>query len=55
MDKTWLQVEIDESIDLLRKRLEKLNDTDPNRIDCDEVHEMHEIYKTLHVIKMLKA
>ena len=55
MDKSWLEVEMGESVDLLRKRLEEINNISADRLDENDIHEMHEIYKTLHMIKMLKA
>ena len=38
MDKTWLEVEIGESIDLLRDRLEIIDDMDADDMDCDNAY-----------------
>lgn len=53
-DRTWIEVEMDETTSLLRKRLEELNNTDISRLDCDDIHEIHEIYKVFHTISMLR-
>lgn len=54
MDKTWLQVEMEESIALLRKRLEHLNALDPDEVDADTVCELESIYKTISMIRCIK-
>lgn len=51
--KSWLEVEIDESKTLLRKRLEELNNTVPSDVDADVVCEIEKIYKALWYIKQL--
>ena len=53
-DKTWLEVEMDESVVLLRKRLEELNNTDPDDVDCDVVCEIEKIYKALWYIRQCR-
>ena len=45
---SWIEVEMRESIDLLRKRLEHINATEPDEVDCDTVHEIREIYQAIH-------
>lgn len=52
--KTWLQVEMEETVALLRKRLEHLNGLDPDEVDEDAVCEIHRIYETLHIIKCME-
>ena len=51
--KSWLEVEMDESKTLLRKRLEDLNNTSHEDVDADVVCEIEKIYKTLWYIKQL--
>ena len=51
MDKTWLQVEMEETKRLFRKKLEELNDTEPDHLDCEDVRMMKEIYTTLKMLK----
>ena len=53
-NKTWLQVEMEETVALLRKRLEKLNGLDPDGVDEDAVCEIHKIYETLHLIHCME-
>ena len=52
---SWIEVEMRESIDLLRKRLEYLNGLDPDEVDEDTVCEIHRIYETLHIIKDMET
>ncbi len=54
MDKSWLEVEMDESVTLLRKRLEEINDYDVDEVDSDVVYEMEKIYRTLNHIMTIK-
>lgn len=49
-DKTWLEVEMEESISLLRKKLDEINDTNVEDLDSDDLHDMHRIYQTLDCI-----
>lgn len=56
MDKSWLEVEMEESITLLRKRLEEINDYEVEEVDLDVVCEMEKIYRTLnHIITIKKV
>lgn len=54
MDKSWLEVEMEESVTLLRKRLEELNDYEVEEVDIDVVCEMEKIYRTLNHIMTIK-
>ncbi len=54
MDKSWLEVEMDESVTLLRKRLEEINDYEVEEVDIDVVCEMEKIYRTLNHIMTIK-
>lgn len=51
--KSWLEVEMDESKTLLRKRLETLNNTHQEDVDTEVVCEIEKIYKALWYIKQL--
>ena len=53
--KSWLDVEMDESKTLLRKRLEDLNNTPHDEVDADTVCEIEKIYKALWYIKQLST
>nr|DAF30674.1 MAG TPA: Nonstructural protein 4 tetramer NSP4 Rotavirus Coiled-coil.6A [Caudoviricetes sp.] len=53
-EKTWMEVEMDETVTLLRKRLEELNNTPPDEVDCDVVHELKDIYKALYYLFSVK-
>lgn len=53
--KSWLEVEMDESIYLIRKKLEELNSVDPDHIDNDDILMMKNLYKTMYYIKSIKA
>lgn len=53
-DKSWLMVEMEESITLLRKRLEELNNLRVEEVDEDVVCEIEKIYKTIYYIMSIK-
>lgn len=50
MDKSWIEVEREETVDLFRKKLEALNNLNCDDLDCDDVEMMYKIYKTMWVI-----
>lgn len=52
--KSWLEVEMEESQTLLRKRLEELNNTHAEDVDEDTVCELEKIYKALYYIHCLQ-
>ena len=51
--KSWMEVEMNETICLLRKKLEHLNNTDVEDLDYEEIKELHYIYETLHTIMLI--
>lgn len=51
--KTWLEVEIEESEALLRKRLEELNNLDADEVDENVSYEIKNIYKALWYMHQL--
>lgn len=54
-EKSWLEVEMEESMVLLRKMLEELNNTDPTYMSEEDIHCLKNIYKTIYYIKSVKA
>ena len=52
--KSWLEVEIDESVTLLRQKLEEMNKMDTEDLCSEELHDMKNIYKTLFYIFSIK-
>ena len=54
MDKTWLEVEMDESVTLVRKKLEQLNNTEEDDVDEDILHQHDTCYDTLMKAVCLK-
>lgn len=50
MEKSWLEVEMDETMDLLRKRLEAVNNKHSDDLDDDDISELERIYHTMHHI-----
>lgn len=52
--KSWLEVEMDESVTLLRKKLEEMNNLDPEHLDSNDICDIKNIYKTLYYIKCVK-
>lgn len=53
-EKSWLEVEMEESVTLLRKRLEEINNTHPDEVDEETVREVKDIYKSLYYIFSIK-
>lgn len=53
MNKSWMEVEMNETICLLRKKLEHLNDKDVEDLDYEEIKEIRNIYETLHTIMLI--
>lgn len=53
MNKSWMEVEMNETICLLRKKLEHLNDKDVEDLDYEEIKEIRNIYETLHIIMLI--
>lgn len=54
MDKSWMEVEMDESMNLLRKKLDELNDKEPDELDHEEICSIEKIYKTIYYIMSIK-
>lgn len=50
IDASWLEVEMHESITLLRKKLEEMNDEHVDDLDSEDICDMKNIYKTLYYI-----
>lgn len=53
-NKSWLQVEMEESITLLRKKLEEMNNLDPEELCTDEIMDIKNIYKSLYYIILIQ-
>lgn len=53
-NKSWLQVEMEESITLLRKKLEEMNNLDPEELCTDEIMDIKNIYKSLYYITLIQ-
>lgn len=47
---SWLQVEMSESMTLLRKKLEEMNDMDVDDLDSEDICDIKNIYKSLYYI-----
>lgn len=54
MDKSWMEVEMDESMNLLRKKLDELNDKEPDELDHEEINSIEKIYKAIYYIMSIK-
>ena len=50
MHNSWLEVEMNETVDLLRKKLEKMNDIEPCHLDHQDIQCLKNIYKTLYYV-----
>lgn len=54
MEKTWLEVEMEETIDLLRKKLEMINTWEADELSHEDIQSLKDIYKTIYYIKCIK-
>ncbi len=54
MEKTWIEVEIDESLAVLRKKLEAINKVDGEDMSREDVNEMNDVYDTIEKVWCLK-
>ena len=54
-EKSWLEVEMDESMALLRKKLERMNDKSVDELSSIDIHCLKDIWKTIYYIKSVKA
>lgn len=52
--KSWLEVEMEETMTLLRKKLEELNNLDVDHLNEDDVRCMKDIYKVIYYIKTIR-
>lgn len=53
-EKSWLEVEMEESVTLLRKKLEEMNDIEPKHLDYHDIEAIKNIYKSLYYIHCIK-
>lgn len=53
-DKSWLEVEMCETMELMRKKLEELNNLDVDELHEDDVRCMKDIYKVIYYIKTIR-
>lgn len=54
-EKSWLEVEMDETLTLLRKKLEEINNEHPAHLSSSDLECIKNIYKTIYYIKSIKA
>lgn len=50
MDKSWKEVEREETETLFRKKLEELNEIHPDHLDCGDIEMIYRIHKTMWII-----
>lgn len=53
-ERTWLEVEMDESMDLLRKIVDRINDEDPEDVHSEDICDLEKVYKTIYYIMSIK-
>lgn len=53
-NRTWMQTEMNETENLLRKKLEEMNDMEPDEVDEEDIHAFKNIYKSLYYISLLR-
>ena len=54
-EKSWLEVEMEETLALLRKRLERMNDKSVDELTTTDIHCLKDMWKTIYYIKSVKA
>lgn len=54
-DKSWLEVEMDETMALLRKKLERMNDKSAEELTSTDIHCLKDLWKTIYYIKSVRA
>lgn len=53
-NKSWLEVEMEESTTLFRKKLEEMNDIDMEELCSEDIQDLKNIYKTLYYISVIQ-
>lgn len=54
-EKSWLEVEMEETMALLRKKLERMNDKSVDELTTTDIHCLKGMWKTIYYIKSVKA
>ena len=54
-EKSWLEVEMEETMALLRKKLERMNDKSVDELTTTDIHCLKDMWKTIYYIKSVKA
>lgn len=54
-EKSWLEVEMEETMALLRKKLERMNDKSVDELTTMDIHCLKDMWKTIYYIKSVKA
>ena len=54
-EKSWLEVEMEETMALLRKKLERMNDKSADELTTTDIHCLKDMWKTIYYIKSVKA
>lgn len=54
-EKSWIEVEMEETMALLRKKLERMNDKSVDELTTTDIHCLKDTWKTIYYIKSVKA
>ena len=54
-EKSWLEVEMEETMALLRKKLERMNGKSVDELTTTDIHCLKDMWKTIYYIKSVKA
>ena len=54
-EKSWLEVEMDETLDLIRKKLERMNGKSAEELTSTDIHCLKDLWKTVYYIKSVRA
>ena len=54
-EKSWLEVEMDETLDLIRKKLERMNGKSAEELTATDIHCLKDLWKTVYYIKSVRA
>lgn len=55
MEKTRIEVLNEKACEKLMERAEIILAHDADKLDCDDINEIHHIYETFHIIRTMKG
>lgn len=50
MEKSWTEMEMDETKTLFTKKIHEMNEIHPDHLDCGDVEMIERMWNTIHII-----